>query len=301
VPTACFCNPSYFCNPDFHPPKPFKNPNCCDGCYPDAKDLPIRGQKAVAELNPQLLSAAWHELEASLRKANKLYLNQADGGRAAAFHQLSAVNRFISSISDNDRLLQMPLFALNIALYYLDLGVIEPMLTPKGRSQRRGRRPEEGLLKVRSAVAMSQLFEIGYDRQTAASQIADEPATLGYQTSAGAVADWRDGFIGRSRNNANGELYRSMFATENESIGRRSNAPKVDEYARPKLARAIIEPFRKYVLLARLTTQPNLSKVLASFRRPVRLWAIPKSQHFNRNLLVRTWRRRRCRRFAKSR
>jgi hypothetical protein len=226
----------------------------------------IRGWKAVTELNSQLLSAAWHELETSLRKANKLYLDQADGGRVAAFHQLSAVNRFISSVSDNDRLLQMPLFALNIALHYLNLGIVEPMLTPKGRSQRRGRRPEDGLLKIRSAVAMSQLFEIGSDRKAAASRIADELTTLGYRTSAGAVADWRDDFIGRPRSDPNGELYRSMLAGENEFIGRRSNAPKVDEYARPKMARAIIEPFRKFVLLARLTTEPNLSKVLPSLR-----------------------------------
>ena len=100
----------------------------------------------MAKIDDRALSAAWQELEGSLRSANKLYLGRADGGRAAAFHQLTAINQFISTVTTNDRMTQMPLFALNVALYYLDLGVVEPMLAPKGKF-RRGRRPEEGVLK----------------------------------------------------------------------------------------------------------------------------------------------------------
>jgi hypothetical protein len=133
----------------------------------------------MANVNETALSAAWQQLEVSLREANKLFLNRADGGRAAAFYQLSAINRFISAVSDNDRLLQMPLFALNVALYYLELGVVEPMLAPKGNKSRRGRRPEQGVLKVRSAVAMSQLYGIGYRRKEAARRIANELTNLG--------------------------------------------------------------------------------------------------------------------------
>ena len=53
----------------------------------------------MADVDEKTLSAAWQQLEALLREANKLFLNRADGGRAAAFHQLSAINRFISAVS----------------------------------------------------------------------------------------------------------------------------------------------------------------------------------------------------------
>jgi hypothetical protein len=208
------------------------------------------------------LRVAWQQLEPSLRQANKLFLNRADGGREAAFQQLSAINRFISTVSGDDRLLQIPLFALNVALYYLELGVVEPMLVPKGNKSRRGRRPEQGILKIRSAVAMSQLYGIGYRRKEAARLIANELTNLGWETSVDAVADWRDHFKGLPAGDQNGQVYQSMLASENEFIGRNADAPRVEEDARPKIARQIIETFRKFVLLARLTANPNLSKVL---------------------------------------
>jgi hypothetical protein len=92
----------------------------------------LRSQKGVTVLNVTALSTAWQQLQVSLREANKLYLDRPDGGRAAAFHQLSAINQFIATVTNNDRLLQMPLFALNVALYYLDFGIVEPMLAPGG-------------------------------------------------------------------------------------------------------------------------------------------------------------------------
>src|SRR5580700_10464129 len=143
----------------------------------------------MANIDGTTLTIAWQQLEASLRRANKLFLDRADGGRAAALDQLSATNRFISTVSGNDRLLQMPLFALNVAVYYLELGVVEPMLAPRANKSRRGRRPEQGVLKIRSAVAMSQLYEIGYGRKEAARRIANELTNLGWKTSANAVAD----------------------------------------------------------------------------------------------------------------
>jgi hypothetical protein len=218
----------------------------------------------MAKVDETAFSAASQQLEVSLREANKLYLNLADGGRAAAFYQLSAVNRFISAVSD-DSLLQIPLLALNLALYYLEFGVVEPMLAPKVKKSRRGRRPEQGALKIRSAVAMSQLYGIGYDRKEAARRIASELTNLGWQTSADAVADWRDHFRGLPASDQNGQVYQSMLEHENKFIGRNADAPPVDEGARPKLARQITETFRKFVLLARLTANPNLSKVLPQF------------------------------------
>jgi hypothetical protein len=224
----------------------------------------------MARVDEKALSAAWQQLEVSLREANRLFLNRADGGRAAAFHQLSAINRFISAVSYNNRLLQMPLLALNLAMYYLDHGVVEPMLAPLGKKSRRGRRPEQEVLKIRSAVAMSQLYDIGYDRKEAARRIANELTNLGCKTTAGAVADWRDRFKSLSASDERGQVYRSMMANENEFIGRTADAPRVEGDARPKLARQIIETFRKYVLFARLTANPNLSKVLPQLSKPER-------------------------------
>jgi hypothetical protein len=109
---------------------------------------------------------------------------------------------------------------------------------------------------------MSQLYGIGYRRKEAARLIANELTNLGWETSVDAVADWRDHFKGLPAGDQNGQVYQSMLASENEFIGRNADAPRVEEDARPKIARQIIETFRKFVLLARLTANPNLSKVL---------------------------------------
>lgn len=229
----------------------------------DLKELGSDHQTKHKMLNvdDKVLARAWRELETSLRQANKLYLNQNDGGRAAAIHQLIAVSRFISSASRRDRLLQMPLIALSLALYYLNLGVIEPMLAPPSRRSRRGRRPEQDALKLRSAVAMSQLYEIGYSRKDAGKRIATELEKLGFKTTAEAVEDWRDHFRRLPQEDAGGKLFRSMLASENKSIGRDTEQGRVEADQRPKFARLIIETFRKFVVLGRLTSNPNLGKV----------------------------------------
>jgi hypothetical protein len=227
----------------------------------------LRSQKGGLEHDLSAVYVAWQQLQISLREANKLYLDRNDGGREAAVHQLSAVNQFIATVTNNDRLLQMPLFALNVALYYLNFGIVEPMLAPKGKS-RRGRRPELGLLKIRSAVAMTQLYAIGYSRKEASRWIADELSKLGLQTSADAVADWRDNFRSHLSNEETTQLYRSMLVDENVFIGGEEDLKRAEADRRPTVARKIVETFRKYVLLARLTTNPNLSKVLPQLPKP---------------------------------
>jgi hypothetical protein len=225
----------------------------------------------MAKVDKTGLSVAWQQLEGSLREANKLYLNRADGGRAAAFRQLTAVNQFISALAPGHSLLQIPLLALNLALHYLDHGVVEPMLAPTGKKFRRGRRPEQTVLKVRSAVAMSQLYGIGCSRKEAARQIANELTNLGCRTTAKAVADWRDHFKGLPAIDQRWQVYRSMLANENAFIDRDAKMVRVeDEVLRAKLTRKIIETFRKFVLLARLTADPNLSKMYPQLSKPAR-------------------------------
>jgi hypothetical protein len=136
----------------------------------------------VEDIDGKHLAAAWEQLEQALTAANKHFLQYNDGGRTAAFKQLTAVNQFVSSVSTQS-LLQIPLVALTLALHYLDHGVVEPMLRPRANKARRGRRPEHELLKVRSAVAMSQLYQIGYKggstncKGTNQVRLQDDPAS----------------------------------------------------------------------------------------------------------------------------
>ena len=217
----------------------------------------------MANIEGKTLTVAWQRLEETLIEANKHYLMRADGGRAAAFRQLGGINQFISAIApiSSRPFLQIPLLALHIALHYLDHGVVEPMLAPNTAG--RGRRPVQTVIKIRSAVAMSQLYEIGYSRQEAARQVAKELTNLGCKTTPRAVADWRDGFKGLPAADEPGKIYRTMLANENDFISRDHRIDHVqDEQTRNKLRQKITETLRKFVLLARLTSNPNLSKVL---------------------------------------
>jgi hypothetical protein len=139
----------------------------------------------VANIEGKTLIVAWQRLEETLVEANKHYYMHTDGGRAAAFRQLGGVNQFIKAIAPDRSLLQMPLLALHLALHYLDHGVVEPMLAPNKRG--RGRRPLGQVLKIRSAVAMSVLYELGYNRKDAARLVAKELANLGFKTTPGAL------------------------------------------------------------------------------------------------------------------
>jgi hypothetical protein len=216
----------------------------------------------VANIEGKTLIVAWQRLEETLIEANKHYLMRADGGRAAAFRQLGGINQFIKAIAPDRPLLQIPLLALHLALHYLDHGVVEPMLAPNTTG--RGRRPVQTVIKIRSAVAMSQLYEIGYSRQEAGRQVAKELTNLGCKTTPRAVADWRDGFKGLPAADEPGKIYRTMLANENDFISRDHRIDHVqDEQTRNKLRQKITETLRKFVLLARLTSNPNLSRVLS--------------------------------------
>jgi hypothetical protein len=207
------------------------------------------------------LIVAWQRLEETLVESNKRYYMRADGGRAAAFRQLGGVNQFIKAIAPDRPLLQIPLLALHMALYYLELGVVEPMLAPNKRG--RGRRPVGQVIKIRSAVTMSLLYELGYNRKDAARLVAKGLANLGFKTTPGAVADWRDAFKGRPAADESGGIYRYMLASESKFIGGDHGIKHVrDEKTRNKLHQKEIKTLRQFVLLAHLTSGPDLHKVL---------------------------------------
>jgi hypothetical protein len=219
----------------------------------------------VADIEEKTLIVAWQRLEETLIEANKHYLMHADGGRAAAFRQLGGINQFISAIAPDRPLLQIPLLALYLALHYLDHGVVEPMLAPN--TSGRGRRPQQEAIKIRSAVAMSQLYAIGYSRKEAAKRVVNELANLGCEATPRAVSDWRDGFKSLPSGDESGEIYRTMLGNENVFIGGDTKlAPVDDGIMRTKLGQQILEALRKFVLLARLTSNPNLPKVLSKLK-----------------------------------
>ena len=224
---------------------------------------------SVEDIDGKKLAAAWGQLEQALTAANKHFLQYDDGGRTAAFRQLTAVNQFISSVSTHS-LLQIPLVALNLALHYLDHGVLEPMLRPRANKARRGRRPEHELLKVRSAVAMSQLYQIGYSRHSAAAQIARELAKLGYKTTPRAIANWRDYFVNLPLQHESAKVFRGVLASENKHLGikRRTKANETDpESSQSPLGQQVIELLCKYVLLARLTSSPDINKLVPQLKK----------------------------------
>jgi hypothetical protein len=114
----------------------------------------------MASSKDKTLAVAWQRLDKTLTEANKHYFMYADGGRAAVFQQIGGINEFISAVAPDRPLLQIPLLALRLALHYLDYGIVEPMLAPNRSG--RGRRPEHVLIRIRSAIAMTQLYDIGY-------------------------------------------------------------------------------------------------------------------------------------------
>jgi hypothetical protein len=216
------------------------------------------------ELDTASLLNAWRQLEKMLIEANKHYLMHADGGRAAVYQQISAIIQFITTVAPRQKLLHMPLLALQLALHYLDCGMVEPMLSP--RTSGRGRRHQQLLIKIRSAVAMSLLCDIGYERKDAAKQVVVELTKLGLKTTPRALADWRDSFKKRPASDDAGETYRTMLNTENEFIGRRRGAIP-DEKARAGLRHKILGSFTNFVLLAHLTSHPDLSKVIRKLKK----------------------------------
>lgn len=224
----------------------------------------------MANVEAKTLIVAWQRLEETLIEANKYYLSKTDGGREAAFRQLGGVNQFISAIAPDRGLLQIPLLALYLALHYLDHGVVEPMLTPNAAG--RGRRPVQQLIRIRAAVAMSQLYGIGYSRQEAARRVAKELTNLGFRATPRAVADWRDGFADPTSTDESGHIYRTMLASENDFISGDLPIDHIrDDNSRDKLRQKIIETLLRFVLLARLTSNSNLAKVLPKFKlRPTR-------------------------------
>jgi hypothetical protein len=212
----------------------------------------------VSDIDEKSLMVAWAELEQKLIEANKHYLMHADGGRAAVFRQVVAINEFISCVAPGRPLLHMPLLALHLALHYLDHGIVEPMLAPNKSG--RGRRPQQQAIRIRSAVAMSQLQDIGYERSEAAKRVAQELDGLGFKATPRAVADWRDRLKSGPTTDESAQTYRSMLDTETAFIGRMQNAGDIHDQ-KPKLRDRILETLTKFVLLAHLTSSPNLFKV----------------------------------------
>jgi hypothetical protein len=114
---------------------------------------------------------------------------------------------------------------------------------------------------------MSVLYELGYNRKEAARLVAKELANLGFKTTPGAVADWRDAFRGRPAADENGQIYRTMLASEGNFIGCDRGIKHVrEEKTRNKLCQKELETLKKFILLAHITSGPDLHKVRQKLR-----------------------------------
>jgi uncharacterized protein YoaH (UPF0181 family) len=215
----------------------------------------------MAGIQHSTLVTAWRRLEKTLVEANKHYYMCKNGGRAAAFRQLGGVNQFIKAVAPDRTLLQIPLLALHLALHYLDHGVVEPMVSPTRSG--RGRPLGPAIIKVRSAIAMSQLYNIGYSRGEAAKLVARELARLGHKATAGAVADWRDELSRLPPGSKRADEYKAILGAEVELTGRGPGRRPIQEpEAGAKEGRSILELLRKFVVLSHLTANPDLSSFL---------------------------------------
>ncbi len=191
--------------------------------------------------------AAWQRLKHALTEAAKHYQMQDDGGRAAAFRQIGAIIEFIRTVDPDRPLDRIPLSVLHLALGFLDHGIQMPMLKPM---RGRGRRPDELMIKARSAVTMTRLMKpLGKLRRSdAGKKVAAVLRNLGYDATQGAVEDWRDKAISAPADDLLGQSYRAML-----------NETALDTETGTE---AQLLALRKWVVLCRPTSASNLAKMM---------------------------------------
>jgi hypothetical protein len=123
-------------------------------------------------------------------------------------------------------------------------------------------------MKIRSAIAMSQLYDIGYSRGEAAKLVAMELGRLGHKATAGAVADWRDELASLPPGSKRAEEYKAILDMDVASTGRaRGRRPIQDGRIRTKVSRRILAVLRNFVVLSRLTTDPNLASFVPKLKQ----------------------------------
>jgi hypothetical protein len=178
--------------------------------------------EAVAEKDLDTLNRGLDCLFADLRRAQKLYREKGDNGRAGASAALGACWRFVMLFEGPlAESLHAPILNLHSSLQALDCNLVTPMLKPVPRDGRAFSDDARAALKGCAAATVQRLLRTGLKSQDANLAVANRLSQLGIRPERGSgeitdrtVRTWceevaRD--VGRHGTAA--QMYDSMFTS----------------------------------------------------------------------------------------
>jgi len=210
--------------------------------------------ETIAEGDLETLNSGLVFLFAWLRDARRLYDEEGDGGRAAAFTALGAMGQFIMLFKlPLAELLHMPILNLQTAMAALEENNVLPILKPVAR---RGRAPSSHVhatLKGHAAGTVRRLVEKGLGRreahQTVAKllkQLSIRPERGSGSVTATTVRNWQDEVssdVGRRGTAA--MMHDSMFSPLEQQSFSAMPQDQARRYALAELAQWIQSVFLK--------------------------------------------------------
>jgi hypothetical protein len=190
-----------------------------------------------------------------MRDARRLYDEEGDNGRAAAFHALGVMWQFIAlfklPLAEH---LHMPILNLQNALVALEENNVLPILKPVARSGRADSSDARRALKGAAAGTVKRLLQAGLDRKRALKVVAKALAEQGVRPERGSgaiagntVRHWCEKVaedVGRRGTAAT--AHDSMFTAQ--EIERFSECPsnQREDFALASLADFVRQIFPKY-------------------------------------------------------
>ena len=144
-------------------------------------------------------SARMEQLRTELHATARVFdPHAADGGRHGVILVMTALQRFVSVILNDDPLTLIVMRHLIYSLVDLEGGKLAPLFTPKAVKNRPRDSTEKVAFRASCAVAMDLLMESGISRKQAARDVAVALSAMGYDDGPGKpikahmVEDWRD-------------------------------------------------------------------------------------------------------------
>ena len=187
-----------------------------------------------------------------LRKARRLYLEEGDSGRAAAFTALGAVWQFIALFKlPHAEHLQVPILQLQNALVALEQNNVLPIKKPIARRGRAASSHVYATMKGFAAGTVARLLEAGIDRKQAWTLVASELTKQGVRPDRGpgkitanTVRHWRDEVVSDvGRHGTAAMAYDSMFGAEENKKFDSLGTAEVQRFALTSLCNYVQELF----------------------------------------------------------
>jgi hypothetical protein len=142
--------------------------------------------ETITESDLEALNLGLGFLFAWLRKAKQQYVDEADGGRGAAFTALGAMSQFIMLFnSPLAEYLHVPILKLLDALAALDQNNVLPILKPVARPGRAASSHAYAALKGHAAATVMRLRKLDLDPKQAFALVAKELTRLGVRPERG--------------------------------------------------------------------------------------------------------------------